>query len=270
MNKNEKPWLKIKNQSDTEAEMYISGDIVGDDVGGCIESWGESSTGYNWPADIKRQLDEVGDKNLTIYINSGGGSVMAGMAMANMVKRCKGQTTAIVDGYCCSIATQILFAADKCKVPKNAYVMIHKPSTYACGDSNDLQKCIEQLDTVQAGIESTYVDAARDGITPEQVHEMVEAETWLTGEQAAEYFNIELLDAVDVAAYAGDTKKLFKHAPDGLHFADGPILFPENGEHNNPNLLNNEQVEAAKQAADKLNSQRAQIALALAEEAMNV
>ena len=33
MNKNEKPWLKIKNQSDTEAEMYISGDIVGDDVG---------------------------------------------------------------------------------------------------------------------------------------------------------------------------------------------------------------------------------------------
>ena len=99
---------------------------------------------------------------------------------------------------------------------------------------------------------------------------MVEAETWLTGEQAAEYFNIELLDAVDVAAYAGDTKKLFKHTPDGLHFADGPILFPENGEHNNPNLLNNEQVEAAKQAADKLNSQQAQIALALAEEAMNV
>ena len=270
MNKNNKPWLKIKNQSDTDAELYISGDIVGDDVGGCIETWGESDTGYNWPADIKRQLDEVGDKNLTIYINSGGGSVMAGMAMANMVKRCKGQTTAVVDGYCCSIATQILFAADKCKVPKNAYVMIHKPSTYACGDSNDLQKCIEMLNAVQDGIESTYVDAARDGVTPEQVHEMVENETWLTGEQAAEYFNVEVLDAVEVAAYAGDTQKLFKHTPDGLHFADGPILFPENGEHNNPNLLNNEQVEAAKQAADKLNSQRAQIALALAEEAMNV
>jgi hypothetical protein len=70
MNKN-KPWLKIKNQSDTEAEMYISGDIVGDDVGGCLEAWGDPGTGYNWPADVKRQLDEVGDKNLTIYINSG-------------------------------------------------------------------------------------------------------------------------------------------------------------------------------------------------------
>ena len=277
MNKNEKPWLKIKNQSDTEAEMYIYGDIVGDDVGGCIESWGESSTGYNWPADVKRQLDEVGDKNLTIYINSGGGSVMAGMAMANMVKRCKGQTTAVVDGYCCSIATQILFAADKCQVPKNAYVMIHKPSTVACGDSNDLQKCIDMLNAVQDGIESTYVDAARDGVTPEQVHEMVENETWLTGEQAAEYFNIELLDAVDVAAYAGDTKKLFKHTPDGLHFADGPILFPENGEHKdrlsidlNVNVNGLDKVKAAKAAEDKLNSQRASIALALAEEAMNV
>ena len=270
MNKNEKPWLKIKNQSDTDAELYISGDIVGDDVGGCIETWGESGTGYNWPADIKRQLDEVGDKNLTIYINSGGGSVMAGMAMANMVKRCKGQTTAVVDGYCCSIATQILFAADKCQVPKNAYVMIHKPSTVAWGDSNDLQKCIEQLNTVQDGIESTYVDAARDGVTPEQVHEMVEAETWLTGEQAAEYFNVDVLDAVEVAAYAGDTQKLFKHTPDGLHFADGPILFPENGKHKDPDQLKNEQVAAAKAAVDKLNSQRASIALALAEEAMNV
>ena len=78
------------------------------------------------------------------------------------------------------------------------------------------------------------------------------------------------MDDVDVADNAGDTQKLFKHTPDGLHFADGPILFPENGKHKDPDQLKNEQVAAAKAAVDKLNSQRASIALALAEEAMNV
>ena len=50
MSKNE--WLKIKNQTETSAEMYISGDIVGDDLGGALEYWDDPRTGYNWPNSI--------------------------------------------------------------------------------------------------------------------------------------------------------------------------------------------------------------------------
>jgi ATP-dependent protease ClpP protease subunit len=259
MSKNE--WLKIKNQTDTSAEMYISGDIVGDDIGGTLEYFGDDGTGYNWPNNIKQQLDAVGDKDLTVYINSGGGDVFAGMAIANMIKRHKCQTTAVVDGYCCSIATQILFAADKCKMPKNAYLMIHKPATCACGDANDMRKTIDVLDTIQQGIETTYNDAAKEGVSADKIHEMTENETWLTGEAAAEVFNIEVLDAVQAVAYAGDTAKFFKNKPENLHF------MTEKQPPEPPKPTDN----AAKIAAEnKKKSQKAQIALALAKGSMIV
>ena len=257
MSKNE--WLKIKNQTDTSAEMYISGDIVGDDIGGTLEYFGDDGTGYNWPNNIKQQLDAVSGKDLTVYINSGGGDVFAGMAIANMIKRCKGETTAVVDGYCCSIATEIFFAADKCKMPKNAYLMVHKPSTCACGDANDLKKTIDMLDTIQQGIETTYNDAAKEGVSADKIHEMTENETWLTGEQAAEVFNIEVLDAVQAVAYAGDTEKFFKNKPKNLHFMN------EKQPPEPPKPTDN----AAKIAAEnKKKSQKAQIALALAKGSM--
>lgn len=168
--------------------------------------WGEGNTGgYEWPSNIKKQLDAIDDEQpLTIYINSDGGSVAAGVAIANMVARHKGQTTAVVDGWACSVATQIFFAADTCRIPSNAYLMIHKPSCALYGDASDMAKAIEMLDTIQAGLESTYNKAAKDGVTPEQMHEMVEQETWLTGESAAQYFNVDVIEATQTAASVSD------------------------------------------------------------------
>lgn len=190
--------LKIKNYKDT-AEIYISGAIVDDDIGGYLEAY-NADAGYEWPSDIKKQLDEIGDKDLTVYINSDGGSVPAGVAIANMIARHKGHTTAVVDGWACSIATQIFFAADTRRIPSNAYLMIHKPSCALAGDANDFRHMIETLDVIQEGLETTYCAAAREGVTPEQIHQMVEDTTWLTGEKARELFNIETVEATKTAA----------------------------------------------------------------------
>lgn len=190
--------LKIKNNKDS-AEIYISGAIVDDDMGGMLEAW-DADAGYEWPGDIKKQLDEIGDKDLTVYINSDGGSVPAGVAIANMIARHKGHTTAVVDGWACSIATQIFFAADTRRIPSDAYLMIHKPSCALAGDANDFRHMIEMLDVIQEGLETTYCAAAREGVTPEQIHQMVEDTTWLTGDKARELFNIETVEATKTAA----------------------------------------------------------------------
>ena len=77
--------LKIKNQNDNRADLYISGTILDDEDGQWIKSWTGDTDGYQFPAELKRQLDELQGKDLTIYINSYGGSIPAGVAMANMI-----------------------------------------------------------------------------------------------------------------------------------------------------------------------------------------
>lgn len=214
--------LKIMNQADGSAALYIYGTIIDDDEANGIKYWYESTDGYQFPADLKRQLDSLKGKELKIYINSDGGFVPAGLAMAHMIERHDGKTTAIVDGCCCSIATQIFFAADKCQIHENSYLMIHKPWSMAQGDANEMRKVAEILDTLQEGLETTYRKKALDTITAEKIHEMTEAETWLTGTEAKDIFDIELLDASPTMNCVGSMDRLkaigAKKIPPSLNF----------------------------------------------------
>lgn len=214
--------LKIMNQADGSADLYIYGAIVGDDEANWIKYWYESTEGYQFPADLKRQLDGLKGKDLNIYINSDGGLIPAGLAMAHMIERHDGKTTAIVDGYCCSIATQIFFAADKCQIHENSYLMIHKPWSRATGDANEMRKVAEILDTLQEGLETVYCKRALEKITAEEIHEMTEAETWFTGSAAAEVFDVELLEATPTLNCIGSIDKLkaigAKKIPPSLNF----------------------------------------------------
>ena len=252
--------IEIRNETPDSAELYLSGSIVDDKMGGIMEEWCDNTTGYQWPEKIRAQLDALKGKALTIYINSDGGSVPAGVAMANMIARHDGKTTAIVDGWCCSIATQVFFAADRRQIPANAYLMIHKPAVYAGGNADDLRKSAEVLDTIQRGLEEAYIKAARAGVTAETIHQMVNEETWLTGKEAAEFFAVELLEASQMAACVGSAK-FMQHIPAGLRRVS--------------DVKPQEETPAARVAEEERcllaaqeMRQRAEIALALAKGAM--
>ena len=202
--------LKVKNSAD-KAELYIYGDIIDD-----VDT--ESLAGFEWPADIKKQLDECKGKPLTIYINSDGGSVPAGVAISNMIARHDAPTLAVVDGWCCSIATQIFFSADKRQMPSNAYLMIHKPSCVVYGTSDDMLKAAESLEVIQSGLEETYKKCALPETTAEEIHAMVNNETWLTGTQAAEKFDIEITEPLKAVAKFGTAKNKMRNIPKDIRF----------------------------------------------------
>lgn len=202
--------LKVKNSAD-KAELYIYGDIIDD-----VDT--ESLEGFEWPADIKKQLDECKGKPLTIYINSDGGSVPAGVAIANMIARHDAPTLAVVDGWCCSIATQIFFSADKRQMPSNSYLMIHKPSCIVYGTSDDMLKAAESLEVIQSGLEETYKKCALPETTVEEIHTMVNNETWLTGMQAAEKFDIEITEPLKAVAKFGMAKNKMRNIPKDIRF----------------------------------------------------
>ena len=164
------------------------------------------------------------DKALEIHINSYGGSVFAGVAMANFIANHKPKTTCIIDGIAASIASQIFFSADVCKIPTNGYVMIHRPFTSTEGNAEDLRKAAEILDTLQAGLETTYQKKALDGVTVEEIRQMMNQETWLTGTQAAEKFKVEVIQPLKVLNYFGDKNKFkaagIKKFPEPLNFLE--------------------------------------------------
>ena len=215
--------LKITNQTKETAELYISGDIV-DDVDGVFLKYFRDGdiTGFEFPKKFQNELKEVEDKELTIFINSYGGNVFAGVALSKMIERRKNKTVCIVDGICASIATQIFFAADICKIPANCYLMIHKPEVGICGNADEMRKTADTLDTIQAGLETIYNKKAKDGVNAEKISELVNAETWLTGQDCEKYFNVEVLEPVQVVNCFGNAEKLrrqgIKNFPSVLNF----------------------------------------------------
>lgn len=192
--------FEIKNETEQTADLYFYGDIVSD-------WWGAWQDADQYPDAVKNFLAAQEGKNLTVYINSGGGSVFAGIAIYNMIKRHadKNKVQVIVDGVAGSIASVIAFAgSEPPKIPSNAFLMIHNPWSYGEGNAAELRKIADSLDEVAVGMLNIYDKHLREGVTAEDVKKLMDAESWLNGEEAAKYFNVEVTDAVEIAAACGD------------------------------------------------------------------
>ena len=207
MKDNLKSFLTVKNSTLQTADLYFYGEIVSD-------WWGAWDDLDQYPEAIRDFLTEHEGKDLNIYVNSGGGSVFAGLAIYNMLLRHKGKKTVYVDGIAASIASVIALAGDEIIIPSNAFMMIHKPWNACCGNADDFRKMAEDLDAVETGIINVYKAHLADGADFETVKELVAAETWLNGEEAAKYFNITVSEAKTYAAQiAGDVMNQYRNTP---------------------------------------------------------
>lgn len=200
-------FMEIKNASDNSADLYIYGDIV-------TEKWYDTDVAPDEIRELLKQVDNV--DNLNIYISSGGGSVFSGLAIFNMLKRHKAYKTVYVDGIAASISSVIMFAGDKIVVPSNSFVMVHKPLVGIYGNSNDLQKMIDDLNAIEEGIMNVYAENLKEGVDIETVRQMVQEETWLNGKECSEIFNIEVGEENKVAACTSDYYKEYKQLPNEL------------------------------------------------------
>ncbi len=205
-----KKLFTFKNETATSADLYFYGDIVSD-------WWGAWQDEDQYPDAVKNFLAEHQGKNLNIYINSGGGSVFAGIAIYNMLKRHNGKKTVFVDALAGSIASVIAFAGDRLVIPSNSFLMIHKPWASCVGNSDDLRKMADDLEAVETGILNIYEEHLKEGVSIDTIKEMLAAETWLNGQQAAEYFNVEIGEEKAIAAaVTEETRKFCKAIPEEI------------------------------------------------------
>lgn len=180
----EKSWFSIQ-ASAGEAEIFIY-----DEIG----FWGVTAK------DFSRDLKALkGINQITLRINSPGGSVFDGAAIYNLIKSHDAHVTVKIDGLAASMASVIAMAGDSIEMPENAVMMIHNPWTSASGDAEGLRKSAEILDKVKTTILSAY--AQKTGLSEEEISDMMDKETWLTGAEAAALgFADDLSEAVEIAA----------------------------------------------------------------------
>ena len=122
---------------------------------------------------------------LRLRINSPGGDVFEGQAMATAIRQHPGKTIAHIDGLAASAATFISAAADEVEISEGAFYMIHNGWTIALGDKRVMTDTAMLLGKVDASIINTY--AQRTGASVEQLAAWMDAETWFTAEEAVSH-----------------------------------------------------------------------------------
>ena len=135
---------------------------------------------------VAAQLKEMGDqKEISVRINSPGGSVFEGSTIYNLLKNNEAKVTVYIDGLCASIASVIAMAADQVVMADNALMMIHDPWSLAIGNADELRREADVLDKVKESLVTTYV--ARTGMSRDEISTLLKDETWLDAEEAIEF-----------------------------------------------------------------------------------
>jgi phage major head subunit gpT-like protein len=139
--------------------------------------------------------------------------VFGGMAIYNTLKAHPARLDVYIDGLAASMASVIAMAGDTVYIPANAMMMIHKPWGVQGGDAEEMRRYAELLDKVETTLVQAY--AAKTGKSPEEIHALLAAETWMDGGEAvAAGFADQLIEPLKAAAQLNSKRmQEFEHMP---------------------------------------------------------
>ena len=127
------------------------------------------------------------DKDISLYINSPGGSISAGMAIHDTMRYIKCDVSTICMGMAASMGAFLLASGTKGKrfALPNAEIMIHQPAAGTQGKVTDMEIDVERFLKIKARM--NRIMAENTGKTPEQIKADSERDHWLLAEEAREY-----------------------------------------------------------------------------------
>jgi ATP-dependent Clp protease protease subunit len=127
------------------------------------------------------------DKDISLYINSPGGSVYAGLAIYDAMRFIKPQVSTVCYGVAMSMGSLLLTggAQGKRMALKNARILIHQPSGGFQGQASDIEIHAREALNLRGKINEIY--ARHTSKSAEQVNEDMERDRFFTADQAVEY-----------------------------------------------------------------------------------
>ena len=127
------------------------------------------------------------DKDISLYINSPGGSITAGMAIYDTMQYIRADVSTICVGLAASMGAFLLAAGTKGKrfALPNAEIMIHQPSGGATGQATDIEIHAKRIIHIKEKLNKILAD--NTGQTLERIREDTERDRFMDSEEAKEY-----------------------------------------------------------------------------------
>jgi len=127
------------------------------------------------------------DKDISLYINSPGGSITAGMAIYDTMQFIKPQVSTICIGMAASMGAFLLTAGEPGKrfALPNAEVMIHQPLGGAQGQATEIEIAAKRILFLRDKLNKILAD--RSGQSLDRIAQDTDRDNFMTAEQAKEY-----------------------------------------------------------------------------------
>lgn len=193
------------------AKFYLNGDII--DNG---DEWDCPCVSPNMLKEFIDGLTE--NEDIEIEITSFGGSCTAGNAMVSMLRSASAnghRTIAHVVSIAASMASVVACACDELILDSNAFMMIHLPYTCVEGNYEQIRKEADTLELFTKSLVSVY--RSKFNLTDEEIIALLQAETWILGDDAETYGLKCTINKVDgELKVAASCKYGYKNIPRGL------------------------------------------------------
>lgn len=130
-------------------------------------------------------------KDISIYINSPGGSVYAGLGIYDTMQYVASDVATICTGMAASMAAVLLVSGEKGKrfALKHSRVMIHQPMGGAQGQASDIEITAREIQKLKKELYSIIAD--HSGMSYDKVEKDSDRDYWMTAEEAKEYGMID-------------------------------------------------------------------------------
>jgi ATP-dependent Clp protease, protease subunit len=176
---------------DNAVDIYIY-DVIDD-------YFGVSANEFN------KELASLKGKQVNLRINSAGGDVFSGRAMATAIAN-HGNVIAYIDGLAASAATYVALAAKEVHIADGAMFMIHNAWSLAYGNKDDMRNTADLLEKIDGTIIADYVK--KTNLEESEIKSMMDAETWFTAQEALDkgfvdviFAGVEAKNSWDLSAY---------------------------------------------------------------------
>ena len=167
---NAKDWFRVENNAEepdtTDVLIYSS-------IGGWFGMWAD---------ELVDELKAVTTSKINLRLNSPGGSVFDGIAIANAIRSHPATVTVYVDSLAASIASVIAMSGDRLVMMPQSQIMVHNASGSCYGDATEMTKMADLLDKQSRNIAEAY--AQHTGGSLAEWTQYMADETWFTAEEA--------------------------------------------------------------------------------------
>ena len=133
---------------------------------------------------IDAALRAIGERDVTVYINSPGGDMFEGIAIYNRLREHSHKVTTKVLGLAASAASVIYLAGSERQVASSAFLMIHNCWGCICGNRHYLRDVADDMEEFDAAMSDLYAETSAQSV--ESMAEMMDDETFIRGKRAVE------------------------------------------------------------------------------------